>query len=393
MYLDYVSLFWVIIAVLIAGVMLGRAWWYVSSREEKIFSSRLVRGSSSYLLGMNYLISNQPDLAIMELSRAASQDPDAVEVQIVLGNLYREKGQAEKAIQIHKGVFERKSISPSEKNLARFCLGLDYKSAGFVDKSIEIFEELHTYDNNDDRVLSHLVKLYEEVGQLDKAYRTQQELIRLQRSDDYTTLALLEVQIGKNMMDKGENESAEKRFRRAIDLEAKAYPAYMYYGDLLLLEGKKAEAAAMWEKMVESNSKRAHLVFRRLQRVYDELGTTAKMAEVLTSVMERNKYDWRSRIFLAHYKEQVGDDAGSYELLKEASRMNPHNLAIHQRVWKLFSKGKMNESMMNDYLKLTEENIFFLDPFVCVECSYRTTEYLWKCPHCHSWESFVEVRM
>jgi lipopolysaccharide biosynthesis regulator YciM len=392
-YLDYVSLFWVIIAVLIAGVMLGRAWWYVSSREEKIFSSRLVRGSSSYLLGMNYLISNQPDLAIMELSRAAKQDPDAVEVQIVLGNLYREKGQAEKAIQIHKGVYERKSISPSEKNLARFCLGLDYKSAGFVDRSIEVFEELHTFDSNDDRVLTMLVKLYEEVGQLDKAYRTQQELIRLQRLDDYSTLALLEVQIGKNMMDKGEYESAEKRFKRAIDLEPKAYPAYLYYGDLLLMQEQPQEAAAMWEKLVESNSKRAHLVFRRLQRVYDDLGTCEKMEVILTGVMKKNKYDWRSRIFLSHYREKRGDFMASYDLLKEASRMNPHNLAIHQRVWKLFSKGKMNEEMMQDYLKLTEENIFFLDPFVCIECGYRTTEYLWKCPHCHSWESFVEVRM
>ena len=393
MYLDYVSLFWVIIAVLIAGVMLGRAWWYVSSREEKIFKSRLVRGSSSYLLGMNYLISNQPDLAIMELSRAATQDPDAVEVQIVLGNLYREKGQAEKAIQIHKGVYERKSISPSEKNLARFCLGLDYKSAGFVDRSIEVFEELHTFDSNDDRVLTILVKLYEEVGQLDKAYRTQQELIRLQRLDDYSTLAFLEVQIGKTMMDKGEYESAEKRFKRAIDLEPKAYPAYLYYGDLLLMQDKKEEAARMWEKLAESNSKRAHLVFRRLQRVYDDLGTCDKMKEILTAVMEKNKYDWRSRIFLSHYREKTGDFAGSYELLKEAARMNPHNLAIHQRVWKLFSKGRMDEAMMQDYLKLTEENIFFLDPFVCIECGYRTTEYLWKCPHCHSWESFVEVRM
>ena len=81
MYLNSVDLFWIIIAILMAGVLLGRSWWYITSKEENIHSSKLVRGSSSYLLGMNYLISNQPDLAVMELSRAAKKDPSAIEAR------------------------------------------------------------------------------------------------------------------------------------------------------------------------------------------------------------------------------------------------------------------------------------------------------------------------
>jgi lipopolysaccharide assembly protein B len=392
-YLDYSDFFWVVIVVLLAGIMLGRAWWYITSREEKLHKSRLIRGSSSYLLGMNYLISNQPDLAIMELSRAAKQDPDAVEVQIVLGNLYREKGQSERAIQIHKSVLERRSISPSERNLAQFCLGLDYKSSGFVDRSIEIFEELLEIDRNDERVFKNLIKLYDEVGQLDKAYRMQQELIRLQRTDEYSVLALLEVQMGKKHMDAGDLEQAEKRFTRAIDLEPKTYPAYLYHGDLERLRGNPKRAVELWERMVRSNYKRAHLAFQRLQKAYKELKEPERMEALLSEVMDKNKYDWRSRVFLAHIHKEQGDDLSAYQLLKDAARMNPHSLAIHQRVWKLFSEGGLDAPMMEDYIQLTEENIFFLDPFVCIECGYRTTEYLWKCPHCHSYESFVEVRM
>lgn len=393
MYLDYANLFWVIIAVLIAGVMLGRAWWYISAAEERIFRNRMTRGSSSYLLGMNYLISNQPDLAIMELSRAAKQDPDALEVQIVLGNLYREKGQAERAIQIHRGVLERKSISPPEQHLAKFCLGLDYRTAGLVDRSLQTFEELREIDPTDERIFLQLIKLYQEVGQFDKAYRLQQELIRLQRSDDYTVLALLEVQMGKKLLDTGDLAGAEKRFQRAIDLEPKAYPAYLYSGELCQMRGDTAKAVEQWEKLVRSNYKRAHLVFARLQKAYRELQRPEAMEVILREVMERNKYDWRSRIFLAHVLEERGDVTGAFALLKDAIHLNPHSLAIHQRVWKLFSSGKIEREAMMEYIGLTEENIFFLDPFVCIECGYRTTEYLWKCPHCHSWESFVEVRM
>ena len=392
MFLDYVSLFWVIVAVLVSGILLGRVWSYFAAREEGVYSKRMVRGSSSYVLGMNYLISNQPDLAIMELERAAKQDPDAVEVHVVLGNLYREKGQVERAIQIHNGTLQRRALSRAERNLARFCLGLDYKSAGFVDKAVEIFEELVEADRADERAFAILVKLYEEVGQLDKAYRLQQELTRMRRSDDRSLMAFLEVQMGKKLLDRGELEGSERRFKRAIDLEPATYPAYLYYGDLHMKRGEPFEAVGMWERMVRINYKRAHLAFERLDGAYRELGHEGKIEELLREVMENQPYGWRSRTYLAEIYARRGEHDRGFELFNEAIRLNPHSLAIHQKIWKLLGGAKLDQAKVDAYIKLTEEIIFFLDPFVCIECGYKTTEFLWKCPHCHSWDSFSEIR-
>ena len=88
----------------------------------------------------------------------------------------------------------------------------------------------------------------------------------------------------------------------------------------------------------------------------------------------------------------VVDDRG-FELFNEAIRLNPHSLAIHQKIWKLLGGANLDQTKVDDYIKLTEEIIFFLDPFVCIECGYKTTEFLWKCPHCHYWDSFSEIRM
>lgn len=393
MYLDYISLFWVIMGVLIAGIFMGRIWSYLSAREEEIRSRKLVRGSSSYVLGMNYLISDQPELAIMELSRAAKQDPDAVEVNIVLGNLYREKGQVDRAIKIHSGILQRRDLSPIERNLAMFCLGLDYKSAGFVDRAIEIFEQLLELDRGDERPFDMLTKLYQEVDQFDKAYRIQQELLRLQHSSDRNVLAFLEVQMGKRLMDRGEFEAAEKRFQKAIDIETRTYPAYLHYGDLLRQQGKLGEAVEMWERMVRIRYKRAYLVYSRLADSYEELGQDKRMEELLAEVMDHNPYDWRSRVFLAEISAARGWQEEAFGLFKEALRFNPHSLVIHQKIWRLFSQADFSRKLINEYLELAGEIIFFLDPFVCIECGYKTTEFLWKCPHCHSWDSFTEARM
>ena len=393
MYLDYISLFWVLMGALAAGIMIGRIWSYFSAREERMMSRGLIRGSSSYVLGMNYLISNQPDLAIMELSQAAEQDPEAVEVKIVLGNLYREKGQVERAISIHNSVQGSQGISPSERNLAMFCLGLDYKSAGFVDRAIEIFEQLIESDPSDEGALLNLIRLYQEVGQLDKAYRLQLDLNRLLRSDDRSPLAFLEVQMGKKLLDRDELEGAERRFQRAIDIEHRAYPAYLYYGDLQLKRGNTEKAVEMWEQLIRTSYKRAHLAFERLERAYAELGRKDAMEAILREVMEKNRYDWRSRMYLAQIFAKSGDADASFKLFREAVELNPHSLAVHQKVWKLLSDKEFDDAMLRDYMQLTEDTVFFLDPFVCIVCGYKTTEFLWKCPHCHSWDSFTEARI
>ena len=40
-----------------------------------------------------------------------------------------------------------------------------------------------------------------------------------------------------------------------------------------------------------------------------------------------------------------------------------------------------------------EEAVFYRDPHVCTSCRYRADDMLWRCPQCHSWNSFVEERV
>src|SRR5439155_16458743 len=83
---------------LLVGLTIGKAWERYKLRDGTWIDRRRARDSPHYILGLNFLVANQIDLAIEELSRAASLDADALEVHMILGNLYREKGQVGKAI-------------------------------------------------------------------------------------------------------------------------------------------------------------------------------------------------------------------------------------------------------------------------------------------------------
>src|SRR6185503_6908018 len=100
---DYAPLLAALVALL-AGLTIGKAWERYKLRDGKWIDRRRARESPHYILGLNFLVANQIDLAIEELSRAASLDGDALEVHMILGNLYREKGQVGKAITVHQNL-------------------------------------------------------------------------------------------------------------------------------------------------------------------------------------------------------------------------------------------------------------------------------------------------
>ena len=98
------------LVALLVGLAAGKAWERYKLRDGHWIDRRKAQESPHYILGLNFLVSNQLDLAIEELTKAAGLDKDALEIRLILGNLYREKGQVSKAIQIHQSLLQRPRI-------------------------------------------------------------------------------------------------------------------------------------------------------------------------------------------------------------------------------------------------------------------------------------------
>ena len=169
---------------LLAGLAVGKAWERYKLSDGKFFDRRRARESPHYILGLNFLVANQIDLAIAELGRAASLDADALEVHMILGNLYREKGQVGKAITVHQGLLQRPKLTRIEHAHVLLCLGLDYKRGGFVDRALEAFTEVLRLDPKNEHALVNLQKLHEEQHQWTQAYDTRQRLSKLTSTDE-----------------------------------------------------------------------------------------------------------------------------------------------------------------------------------------------------------------
>src|ERR1044071_7476462 len=95
---------------LLAGLVIGKPWERYKLRDGRWIDRRRLRETPHYMLGLNFLVDNQVDQAIEELTHAASTDTDALEIQMILGNLYRGKGQVNRAINLHQSLLQRQNL-------------------------------------------------------------------------------------------------------------------------------------------------------------------------------------------------------------------------------------------------------------------------------------------
>ena len=172
---DTLGLLAVLVALLI-GLAVGKAWERYKLRDGRWIDRRKARESPHYILGLNFLVSNQLDLAIEELTKAAGLDVAALEIHLILGNLYREKGQVSKAIQIHQSLLRRSRLTTLEHAHVMLCLGLDFKRGGFVDRAFEAFSEVARLDPENQYALLNLEKLHEEQHQWREAQVLRQRM-------------------------------------------------------------------------------------------------------------------------------------------------------------------------------------------------------------------------
>jgi len=393
---DYLPLLGSLFALLI-GLIVGKAWERYKLRDGRWIDRRRLRETPHYMLGLNFLVDNQVDQAIDELTQATSvSNTDALEIQMVLGNLYRAKGQVGRAITLHQSLLQRPDLTKLEQAYVQLCLALDFRHGGFVDRALEAFQEVVRLDPRNRYAMVNLQKLYEEQDQWAEALRVRGEIAKLdggRRPEDQQILAFLTNEIGTARARSGDTDAAGRTFGDAIEIDARTAPAYLNLGDVREQQGNTAAAIAAWEALAREVPDRAHLAFGRLERAYTTLGAPRRFAELCQRLIAQNPQDWRARLGLSKHLAAQTRHREALEVLLEALPHNPHGLAIHEQIWQTLSVLGFDPVLVRRYMALTTEAVFYLDPHVCTRCRYRSTELLWQCPQCHEWNTFVEERL
>ena len=393
---DYAPLLAALIALL-AGLAIGKAWERYKLRGGTWIDRRRARQSPHYILGLNFLVSNQVDLAIEELSHAASLDADALEVHMILGNLYREKGQVGKAITVHQSLLQRARLSRIEHAYVLLCpgarlqarrlrrsrpRGLPRGAAARSEERVRAdeFAEAARRTAPVDRGLRHPPASHPAVGAGTAAAEPGDPGLSRERDRP-----------------RGDAPPGSSGSGATVPVGAgsrrQGHPRLSEPGRRAARRGKGQEAATTWETLVEIAPDRAYLAFDRLQAYAVQNGTPDRFTKLCERLIDANPQDWRARLALARHLITDRHFQAALDLLFSALVQNPHALGIHQEIWRALGWLGHPQPLVDRYSDLTQHAVFYLDPHVCMRCRYRSTELLWQCPHCHDWNTFVEERI
>ena len=332
---DYALL--AVLLALLLGLVAGKAWERYKLRDGRWIDRRRLRETPHYMLGLNCLVDNQVDQAVEELTRATSTETDALEIQMILGNLYRQKGQVGRAITVHQGLLQRPDLRPIEHAHVLLCLGLDYKHGGFIDRALETFQEVVRLDPKNRYAFVNLQKLYEDQQQWAEAAAVREKIAAIdddkQEANQPDPRASFATKSARRQMRAGDDAAAAaKTFEAAIDIDARTAPAYLNLGDARERMGQAAAAVEAWEKLVQTLPDRAYLALDRLERAYQRAGTPHRFAELCERLIDQNPQDWRTRLALSRHLAAAAGTAKRSSSCSAALPHNPHGLTIHQEV-------------------------------------------------------------
>lgn len=383
--------FLAVLLAAIAGLLAGRAW-AAAQRRSELKDRPAFRTSQHYTQGLHFLVAGQPELAISELTKVSREDPSALEVQLVLGNLLREMGQVERAIQVHGRLLERGDLTRAERVHALACMGLDFRKAGFLDRATQTFGEVLAQDPKNLHALVGMLKLHEEQRQWREAYDVQTRLSRLRKTDDSLVLGFLQAKLGEEALRAGQPEAAEKYFKTALSLDARVFPAQLGLADLA---GAKdpARAVGLLESAIQAAPERAYLAFERLAASYAACGQPSRFVALCEGIIAKDPREWRARLALARHLSAEARHDEAFGLLRRAVEANPQVLVLHIEAWRTLRSLGAGGPEVDRYLQTADEAVFYRDPHICTACRYRADDMLWRCPHCHEWNTFVEERV
>ena len=375
----------------VAGLVAGRAWAAAARRGSRK-DQPAFRTSPHYTQGLHFLVAGQSELAISELTKVSREDPSALEVLLVLGNLLREKGQVGRAIQVHGSLLGRADLTRAERIQVQACLGMDFRKAGFLDRATDAFSQVLQADPKNLHALVGMLKLCEEQRQWREAYELQTRLSRLRKTDDSLVLGFLQAKLGDEAAQLGQTEAAERSYRTALSLDARVFPAHLGLADLCV-RGDPARAASLLEAAIRAVPDRAYLAFDRLAAAYTAVGAPSRFVALCEQSIAGDPRDWRARLALARQLRVESRHDEAFGLLVRAVEINSQVLVLHLEVWRTLRDLGGGSASLDRYLKAAEESAFYRDPHICTFCRYRADDMLWRCPHCHEWNTFVEERL
>lgn len=326
------------------------------------------------------------------LAEIMEADSEKRDIYVIFGNVLREKGFIGEAIKVHKSVLHRPNLPDTFKGWALSSLAEDFRMSGMLDRAVRTYNDAFNLNPSDNIALQRYAHLCKQVGDYTKLLSLMEVMASNGILDDNRyrmEVAFIYNEQGELFLREANKQEALRLFNKALQLNSRVYPAYMNLVRLTWEDDRnKRKCLEILHKLFERVPEKAFIGLTLYREIAPE-----DFEERCSALLARNGEDWRTRLQYARFLADEERNADAFEQFMEAVKVAPHVLLIHQEVWKFLLKIPDRQQYLLQYAKVSDQTMVFNAPFMCVECRYKSSEFLWKCPSCFGWNTFVESKI
>src|SRR6476620_9350478 len=295
----------------------------VDIRELVSESRTLPRG---YFKGLNHLLNDQPDKAIDSFIEIVKLDPESSELHYALGNLFRRRGETERAIRVHQNLLARPDLPPEHKAQAQFELGQVYLKAGLLDRAEEAFNKL-VATNYSVQARRALLEIYQREKEWTRAIEAARGLQESGAGSRQKEIAQFYCELAQDELVHTHPDAALVMLENAVAADRKNVRATMLIGDVHLARGDTEAALLAWRRVEQQSVPHVALVAQRLMDGYKAVGRPQEGVNLLRSYLADATSIDLVEVVLKAINELDGLEAGARRISEELKR-TPTLLAL-----------------------------------------------------------------
>lgn len=344
-------------------------------------------------------MSEEPDKALEVFLNYPDIDEYTAETFQLLGDLFRDRGEVDRALRVHQNVIARSNLSAQQTQKAMFALGKDFFSAGMLDRAESVFLEL--LDNKSNKwvskgtICSSLRTIYEQTQEWQKAIEVTECIKKHKRKNDprlkQNNSALIShyyCELADEALTQGKLHNVENYIKEAKKSYRQSTRLMTLLADMAFHQKHYKEALKYYLDAVNQDSRLLGMLFLKLEESANSAGEMLFTQKELLKMYYKNESRTLFEIILI-LARKYGASKEVDDLIDTGLSNKKLNIESIYNASEYISDGSAIGSDKGLLLinKSLSNYLHGLPAFHCEHCGYKMHDYLWRCPACHQWDT------
>lgn len=361
--------------------------WLASRFDLRQWNREERNSPRAYYKGLNLLLNEQHDKAIDAFIEAVQQDPDTSDLHFALGNLFRRRGEFERAVRVHEHLLNRADLPRTERERAQHALAQDFMKAGLFDRAESAYLALDGTSFDTEARLA-LLSLHERSRDWRAAADVAQKLEQRGTGSFAARISHYWCEIALEAEAKLQFDEVDTALRRAREASPQSARPLVLSGNRAARQGHHAEALALWGVLMVAHPAAFNLVASDYARSAVEIGDQVAATERLLAL-------W--------------DHAPTTDLLDALALLDPD---AQRRRHRLLTQLQGHPTLSAARALIVQDASASFDAaetqalgeaigraakplhrYRCAACGFEAQHYFWQCPGCLNWDSYPPQRL